>query len=209
MAIPDTVAALDDDDQLSLWVGRVARINALLEYDLGNVWRVLGGEAHPVGIGLDQLAGDCRRLLRDAHAASSDLVVAGASALTAAQKANSGRNRIVHDLWLADASSADPGAGTWNSFRLTSGQIAPATASVAVTLELAVETYESLRRVRTRVSGLFMALDELSRRETSNRGGRPEVTNMTRYLAMMNGHFELRDNGDVHLIESGMTDTAR
>lgn len=35
MAIDDGIAALGLDDQLSLFVGRVARTNALLEFDLG------------------------------------------------------------------------------------------------------------------------------------------------------------------------------
>jgi hypothetical protein len=110
MAIDDGIAALGIDDQLSLFVGRVARTNALLEFDFGNVRRILGGEPHPAGVGVEQLAVDCRRLLRETHV-DPVLVDAGLTAIDAARKANSVRSRIVHDLWLEDTSSANRNGG--------------------------------------------------------------------------------------------------
>lgn len=192
---------LSDEDQLSLWVGRVARTNALLEYDLGNVWRILGGVPHAKGVGVDQLAEDCRRLLQKSRAAP-EVIAAGLSALNAARKANAGRNRVVHDLWLAEASSADRGA-TWHSFRLNSGRIAPETAVDTVSLQVVIETQEMLQRARTRLSGLFMALNEVRDREAPTRNSRPLEANMSRYLAMMDDKFQLQDNGDIELTTNG------
>lgn len=199
-ATSETPVVLRDEDELSLWVGRVARTNALLEYDLGNVRRILNGVPHATGVGVDQLAGDCRVLLKKSRA-TPEVVTAGLSALDGARKANAGRNRVVHDLWLAKAH--DGGDATWQSFRLTSGRIDPDIAVVIVSLQVVVDTHEMLCRARARVSGLFMALNELQGREATNRNGRPIAPNMSRYLAMMHDQFRLHDNGDIELTVGG------
>lgn len=202
MTIGDALAGLSDDDQLSLFVGRVARTNALLEYDLGNVWRTLGGEAHPAGAGVDQLANDCRRLLRKTY--GDHLVVdAGLKALSAARRANSIRNRVVHDIWLEATISANTDGGSWQPFRLTAGQLEPAVAAAPVTVDVVAKAHESLRRARTRVSGLFMALHGLANQEAPTHGRAPKSNNLDRYLAMMNDHFELHDNGDIDITADG------
>ena len=60
---------LNDDDVLSLWVGRVARTHALLEYNVDNVHRFLARQVgHVLGNksvkDFDQLVSEWRKLLQ-------------------------------------------------------------------------------------------------------------------------------------------------
>lgn len=89
---------LSDDDLLSLWVGRVARTLALLEYNVDNVHRFLTRQVGDVGgsksvKGFDQLINECRKVLRDSDA-GQEIVMSGNMALVAAREATNLRNRV-------------------------------------------------------------------------------------------------------------------
>ena len=76
---------MNDDDALSLWVGRVARTHALLEYNVDNVHRFLTRQVgHVPGSksvkGFDQLFGECRKLLKQSDA-GREIVTSGDTAL--------------------------------------------------------------------------------------------------------------------------------
>lgn len=76
---------LNDDDVLSLWVGRVARTHALLEYNVDNVHRFLVRQVgHVPGNksvkGFDQLVSECRKLLQQSDA-GPEIVTSGDTAL--------------------------------------------------------------------------------------------------------------------------------
>jgi hypothetical protein len=72
-----------------------------------------------------------------------------------------------------------------------------------VTLDIVVEAHDSLRRARTQLSGLFMALNELASHKPPTRVQSSEAIDVSRYLAMMNDHFELHHNGDIEISEEG------
>lgn len=73
MESPGHEPTLGDDDSLSLWVGRVARSHAHMEYSVDNIHRLLIQRAgHVPGRksvkGFDQLVSECRRLLQGSDA---------------------------------------------------------------------------------------------------------------------------------------------
>ena len=81
---PRHVSALSDEDKLSLWVGRVAREHARLEYGLSNVRRMLDASEEAVAPGsVVGLVDQGRRLLNRSDL-TADIVQAGHRALTAA-----------------------------------------------------------------------------------------------------------------------------
>jgi hypothetical protein len=129
MGTLDPASILSDDDQLSLWVGRVARVHALLEYNLSNVYGALqppdtSSDRKAVPPTVDQLAAECRRLLKTSQL-GGEVIAAGTQALTAAKGANALRNRIVHDIWLPGSQSEHEQAPSWNSFQRMQGQMEP------------------------------------------------------------------------------------
>src|SRR6476469_382923 len=102
----DHEPVLNDDDVLSLWVGRVARTHALLECDMDNVHRFLARQlGHVLGNksvkGFDQRVSECRKLLQRSDV-GREIVMSGDTALLAAREATAFRNRVVHDMWLLD-----------------------------------------------------------------------------------------------------------
>ncbi len=127
------------DDQLSLWVGRVARVHALLEYSLSNVHGALtppdtSSVPRTVPANVDLLVRECKRLLETAEL-SGELIRAGAQALTAAKAANALRNRIVHDIWLPDSRSEEEHTPSWNTFRPSRGRMKPYASSTTRDLD--------------------------------------------------------------------------
>lgn len=189
---------MNDDDTLSLWVGRVARTHALLEYDVDNVHRFLARRAgHGPGStsakGFDQLVSECRRLLRGSDA-DQEVATSGDAALLAAKKATGFRNRVVHDMWLLDPLREDWEPPRWNTFHRLSDVQESYNSPDSRDLTMVVDTHNLLMRTRMRVSGLFMALHDTwpaghSRAETG-------AETMARYVALMTDRFILHPNGD-------------
>src|SRR4051794_561788 len=112
---------LIDDDALSLWVGRVARSHAHLEYNVDNVHRLLVQQAGRAPDrksvkGFDQLVSECRKLLHRSDA-DREILTSGDAALLAAKQATGIRNRVVHDMWLPDPMRGEWEPPRWNAFR--------------------------------------------------------------------------------------------
>jgi hypothetical protein len=193
---------LNDDDVLSLWVGRVARTHALLEYNVDNVHRFLARQVgHVPGSksvkGFDQLVSECRRLLQQSHA-GREIVTSGDTALLAAREATGLRNRVVHDMWLLDPAREDWQPPRWNTFHRLSVQESYHSAN-SQDLTTVVDTHALLMRTRVRVSGLFMALHATWPADRARIEGSPGDDAMARYVALMTDRFILHANGDFHL----------
>ena len=203
MEPPDPTSVLSDDDLLSLSIGRVVRAHSRVEYGLRNVHEALDTHSSIENVaagfvGADQLANDCIMRLRRADL-SRELTESGERSLKAAQEANVRRNAIVHDLWLLDSGREDDVSPRWNTIGATRGR----TGSVARLGPSDVQTLEDARtaldRAAVRVSGLFMALHEfLPRYEEPRRRG--WTSELPRYLALMDGHFRLAQNGDWEVV---------
>jgi hypothetical protein len=199
----DQQAAMNDDDALSLWVGRVAREHAHLEYGVDNVHRFLSRQVGSVASksvkGLDQLVSECRRLLQRTDA-DQEILTSGDAALLAAREATGMRNRVVHDMWLPDPLRDDQEPPRWNTFRRTGDlQMSYASASVK-DLAMVVEAHTLLARTRMRVSGLFMALHATWPKGGAGAQGRPAGDSMPRYVALMTDRFILHANGDFEVV---------
>jgi hypothetical protein len=196
----DQQPIMSDDDALSLWVGRVARAHALLEYSVDNVRRFLALQMGQVTEsksvkGFDQLASECRGLLQQSNA-SRDILTSGDAALIAAKQATAVRNRVVHDMWLPDSLREDWELPRWNVF-CRSGDIQGSYHSASShDLATIVAAHTSLGRARLRVSGLFMALHATWPTGRSRVDGSERDDNMATYLALMNDRFILHANGD-------------
>lgn len=204
MRSPDAVSTLCDEDQLSLWVGRVARIHVLLEYNLTNVYGALGppgsdglGGTGPA-VGADRLADECRKLLRKADL-SHQIVEAGTQALKAAKHANTLRNRIIHDMWLPDSSTGEGQPPRWYAFRQSRGRMEPIVYPSPRDLEAVESAYTSLARTRLRVSGLFMALHAVLPQYRDSSRPASARSELPRYIALMADRFTLAPNGDFEI----------
>jgi len=200
MELLDTPLGLSADDALSLWVGRVARTHALLEYGVDNVHRVLLRRAERQANGksvkgFDQLVTECIALLHGSDC-GQQILTAGDSALRAAKQATSVRNRIVHDMWLPDHSSDESEQPRWNTLRRSGDLRESYNSATSQNLAVVIETREILLRTRLRVSGLFMALHEIWRNDGGQAEGTLGEVNTARYVALMTGHFVLHPNGD-------------
>jgi hypothetical protein len=198
MAPADHEPTLNDDDTLSLWVGRVARTHALLEYDVDNVHRFLARRAgHASGSksakGFDQLVGECRKLLRRSDA-DQEVVTSGDAALLAAKEATGLRNRVVHDMWLLDPLREDWEPPRWNTFQRLSDVQESYSSPDLQDLTTVVDTHNLLMRTRMRVSGLFMALHETW--PAGHAGAETSTETMARNVALMTDRFILHLNGD-------------
>jgi hypothetical protein len=198
------LANLNDDDALSLWVGRVARAHAHLEYSVYNVHRLLtrrvDRRSHRESVkGFDQLARECSELLRESDA-DRKIVAAGHSALLAARQATGERNRVVHDMWLPTAPLEDSGPARWNTLRRSSDVGQSYSAASSQDLTRIVDTHTLLVRTQLRVSGLFMALYGTWPTETSwvEEGTHGDAA-MARYVGLMTDRFTLHANGDVDI----------
>lgn len=206
MAEYDVVRTLTDDDQLSLWVGRVARAHASLEYSLTNVHEALshGSEAPSAPHGVGQLITECRSLLRQASL-SPDLVRAGVETLKAAKGASDERNRVMHDLWLDSALPSGPQDVKWAVFRREQKQPPAYGDGSPGRLSIVIHTHEHVVGARHRVSGLFMALHEV----LPSRGlsGRPTKapSSMHLYMALMEDRFTFDEFGGHLALDTSST----
>ena len=195
---------LSDDDVLSLWVGRVARTHALLEYNVDNVHRFLARQVgHLPGSksvkGFDQLVSECRKLLRQSEA-GREILTSGDSALLAAREATSFRNRVVHDMWLPDSLREDGEPPRWNTFHRLSDVHESYNSANSNDLTMVIDTHSLLMRTRMRVSGLFMALHATWPAGRARVEGKPREEIMARYVALMTDRFILHTNGDFDVI---------
>lgn len=196
----DQEVYFSDDDVLSLWVGRVARTHALLEYSVDNVHRFLTRQvgqspASKSVKGFDQLVSECRKLLKQSDAGRK-IVTSGDAALLAAREATGFRNRVVHDMWLLDPLRADWEPPRWNTFHRLSDVQESYNSANAQDLTMVVDTQTLLMRTRMRVSGLFMALHATWPAGRARVEGSPGDDTMARYVALMTDRFILHANGD-------------
>ena len=204
MHSPESFSPLSDDDQLSLWVGRVARVHALLEYSLSNLYEELRQSPNqdPRVLTVHQLALKCRRLL-PAAGIGKELVAAGSEALVSAQNANAVRNRVVHDMWLPSAEGGSAPDPSWIVFRRADGPQAPYADASTRDLGSVIDAHAQLVRTRVRISGLYMAIHEVMPNLASGNPARQkESSQLPRYFAFMEDRFTLEANGDVTVYES-------
>jgi hypothetical protein len=196
----DHEPVLNDDDALSLWVGRVARTHALLEYNVDNVHRFLARQVgHVPGNksvrGFDQLVSECRKLLQQTNV-GREILTSGDTALLAAREATVLRNRVVHDMWLLDPLREDWEPPRWNTFQRLSDVQEGYNSANSQDLTMVVDTHTLLMRTRMRVSGLFMALHATLPAGRARVGGTSGEETMARYVALMTDRFILHANGD-------------
>lgn len=200
MAPSDHELTLNDDDALSLWVGRVARAHAHLEYGVDNVHRFLvRRDGHlpdsKAAKGFDQLVSECRKLLKGVNAIR-EIQAPGDAALSAARESSVLRNRVVHDMWLPDPLRDGWEPPRWNTFRRL-GDLQGGYASASLQdLAAVVAAHTLLMRTRIRVSGLFMALHAVWPPGRNPGEGSSPGDNMSRYVALMTDRFTLHANGD-------------
>lgn len=200
----DAPKGLSADDALSLWVGRVARTHAFLEYGVNNVHRVLvrASGRQPVEKsvkGFDQLVTECSGLLRKADF-GQDILAAGGSALSAAKDATGMRNRIVHDMWLPDHLADESEQPRWNTFRRSGDLREGYSSATSQDLSIVIDAHQVLVRTRLRVSGLFMALHQLRPEGRSRAEGPLDEEAKARYIALMTDRFFLHPNGDFDVV---------
>lgn len=190
---------LNEDDALSLWVGRVARTHAGLEYNVNSVHRLLlqhaGLAADRKSVkGFDQLVRECRELLQRSDV-GDEILTSGDTALLAAKRVTSNRNRVVHDMWLPDPQREVWETPRWIAFRRLGDPVESYASASSYDLAVIVETQTLLARTRLRVSGLFMALHATWLPDRDRDG----LENLARYIALMMDRFTLHPNGDVDL----------
>ena len=202
MLTADHEPNFNDDDVLSLWVGRVARTHALLEYNVDNVHRFLTRQVGVPGSksvkGFDQLVSECRKLLRQSDA-GREILTSGDSALLAAREATGFRNRVVHDMWLLDPLLEDWEPPRWNTFHRLSDLQGSYNSANSQDLTMVVDTHTLLMRTRMRVSGLFMALHATEPAGRARVEGSPGDATMASYVALMTDRFSVHANGDFTL----------
>lgn len=191
-------SALSEDDTLSLWVGRVARTHALLEYNVSSVHHFLlrraGQEVDGTSMkGFDQTVTEAIGLLRRSDL-GEDIVASGVVALRSARQATSRRNRVVHDMWLPAPSEDGSAPPRFSTFRRQGSSSEHYTFVGPEDLSTIVGAHALLVRARMRVSGLFMALH--SRWPDPDDRGSVRDDNVERYIALMNDRFVLHPNGD-------------
>lgn len=196
----DDEPLVSDDDALSLWVGRVARTHALLEYDVHNVYRSLVRRVgHPTDSntrkGFDQVLSECRKRLKESDA-DREVQRAGDVALSAAKDATALRNRVVHDMWLPDPLRDDSEPPRWNTFRRLGDLQGSYASPTSRGLTAVVDTHTLLTRTRIRVSGLFMALHALWPPDQYSGQESPVGNSVERYISLMTDRFTLHANGD-------------
>jgi len=196
----DYEPVLNDDDVLSLWVGRVARTHALLEYNVDDVHRFLARRVGDIPgnksvKGFDQLVSECRKLLQRSDV-GREIAMAGETALLAAREATVFRNRVVHDMWLLDVQREDGEPPRWNTFHRLSDVQGSYNSANPQDLKMVVDAHTLLTRTRMRVSGLFMALHAIWPREGARDQGSSDGDTMARYVALMTDRFILHANGD-------------
>lgn len=191
---------LTDDDGLSLWVGRVARTHAMLEYNVDNVHRFLARRVDQVPRsksvkGFDQLVRECRELLQRSGA-WPEIVTSGEAALLAAKEATQLRNRVVHDMWLSDPVRSDRDPPRWNTFHRLNDLQESCNTPTSQDLTTVVDTHILLTRTRVRVSGLFMSLHATWPMSRDPARKAPREDELARYVALMTDRFVLYANGD-------------
>lgn len=196
----DHEPVLNDDDALSLWVGRVARTHALLEYNVDNIHRFLTRQVgHVPGNksvkGFDQLVSECRKLLQRSDV-GREIVTSGDTALLAAREATVLRNRVVHDMWVLDPLREDWEPPRWNTFQRLSDVQESYNSANSQDLTMVVDTHTLLMRTRIRVSGLFMALHATRPADRAQVEGSSRGDTMARYVSLMTDRFILHPNGD-------------
>jgi len=196
----DHERTLNDDDVLSLWVGRVARTHALLEYNVDNVHRFLARRVgHAPGEksvkGFDQLVRECRNLLQRSDV-SREILSSGDTALLAAREATGFRNRVVHDMWLLDPLREDWEPPRWNTFHRLNDVQESYNSANSQDLTMVVDAHTLLMRTRMRVSGLFMALHATWPADRARVEGSSGGDTMARYVALMTDRFILHADGD-------------
>jgi hypothetical protein len=187
---------LNDDDQLSLSLGRMVRAHSLLEHRLRNVRLALDAPGQPAAntyafVGADELAKACATRLRDVDT-TAELLLAGEQSLEAAREANMHRNNMVHDLWLLAADGDESRAAQWHLFGPTLKDRVGGTARSETSDAQSVDGVRvELVRAAHRLSGLFMALHEVLPRYQDEPRRSGWTSNMTTYLALMNDQFDL------------------
>ncbi|WP_156464828.1 hypothetical protein [Aeromicrobium sp. Root495] len=202
MKLTEDEPGLNDDDALSLWVGRVARTHALLEYGVANVHHLLvrpGDDSPPANSAksFSQLVSECRKRVSGSDA-YLEIREPGVGALDGARDAGLARNRVVHDMWLPDPRGDDSGPQGWNTYRRLGDHPAPYSSAALQGLTHVIDAHTLLVRTRVRVSGLFMALYALSPPE-GTRQKSPKGSVQDRYIALMNDRFTLSPNGDYNV----------
>jgi len=199
VAPQDHEPVLNDDDALSLWVGRVARTHAKLEFDVDNVYRLLARRCalDPDGKalkGFEQRVKDCRTMLERSDA-DAEVRSSGDLALLAARNATVPRNRILHDMWLPGPLTEDSEIPYWNAFRRSGDLQQSYSSGTSHGLDVVVDAHTLLLRTRWRVSGLHMALHFLW--PTDSNGTEPSrgEGELATYVSLMTDCFTLKANG--------------
>lgn len=192
----DPTSSLSDDDLLSLSIGRVVRAHSRLEYGLRNVREALDTDTQTGGfVGAEQLAKECSTRLRLVDL-RPEVMLAGERSLEAARASNALRNTTVHDLWMLDLDRNYEESARWNTVGAARGRTGNATRPKPRDIQSVEGVRTALERAALRVSGLFMALHEALPRYQDLTRPKGWMSNMPRYLALMNDQFDIDNDGN-------------
>lgn len=152
----------EDEDALTLRIGRIARAHVDLDIALRSLFRTLVFPSPAVYLAdgitsTNRLVADCRTMLSKTSI-SSDLLKAGLGALSAAKVANEERNRVVHDMWLPEIRMNADAAPRWEVLQPQKFHQDSPSAPVSRNLDSVESVFTTLKRVTLRLSGLDQAL---------------------------------------------------
>lgn len=199
----DPTSSLNDNDLLSLSIGRVVRAHSRVEYGLRNVREALDTGTQVGGfVGAEQLVKECSTRLRLVDL-SPEVMLAGERSLEAARASNALRNTTVHDLWLLESDRNYEESARWNTVGAARGRTGNVTRPGPRDIQSLEDVRTALDRAALRISGLFMALHEALPRYQELIRPKGWTSNMPRYLALMNDQFDLDQEGnwEVHRLE--------
>jgi hypothetical protein len=199
---------MDDEDELCLRIGRIARAHVAIDVALRRLYVTLASPSFAVYLAnnnpsTNALVEDCRLMIVKADV-SPEFRDAAFGALAAAKAANEVRNRTIHDMWLAaDVESAGVEPKTWRTFRNQRGQLGAYAGDPPRDLTFLDEALTTMRRTGLRVQALSWALWELLPFYRGSQGPVPDDEGHERdsagqlavWTAMIEDRFDLLDNG--------------
>jgi hypothetical protein len=187
-------------DALHMEIGRIAHHHVLLDAALRGVYVALATPSAAVYLVNDTwstaaLVRACKTMI-ERSPAPPQVVEAGVSALEAADKANTERNRVVHDMWLPDVEGTMPTTPVrWNLTKIERGSFGRKMDGVHDLRSLNDARFQ-IFRAHIRVSALQWALCEsLPSWQGSGIESGPRID----WVAVMEGRFVLDEDGSFRI----------
>ena len=198
---------MNPEDELCLWIGRVARAHVQLDMALRSVHQTLATPG--LGVHLTNritstsiLVDDCRSMLASALL-DTRVQQAAEATLQAAKDANVVRNRVVHDMWLRDVALDDDEPPQWMVHRNVKGQLHPVEADAPRDVTFVAQATEQLARAGLRARAITWALWEVLPYFQGAMGPVPDGVGhdedsrgeLASWVAVMENRFSLHSDG--------------